>query len=88
MSKNYGAGKYFYKLFIALDQLLNAVLCGYPDETLSSRTYRSAVLESVKKRRWLIAHKFINGLFFWQKDHCYHSYISETERNHTAKDKI
>lgn len=77
MSKHYGAGKYFYKLAIALDQLLNTLLCGYPDETLSSRAYRSAVLESVKKRRWLIAHKVINGLFFWQKEHCKQSYLNE-----------
>lgn len=85
MSKNYGAGKYFYKLAIALDKLLNTVLCGYPDETLSSRAYRSAVLEIVKKKRWIIAHKIINTLFFWQKEHCYHSYLAETERKHSPK---
>lgn len=85
MSKNYGSAKYFYKLAIALDQLFNTILCGYPDETLSSRTYRSAVLETVKKKRWILAHKIINGLFFWQKDHCYHSHKSEIERNHSPR---
>ena len=28
---------YFWNIFIALDQLLNTVLGGYPDETISSR---------------------------------------------------
>ena len=29
--------RYFWFLFIAIDQLINTILGGYPDETLSSR---------------------------------------------------
>lgn len=55
---------------IALDQLANAICGGWADETLSSRAYR----ESPR------AEKFINTLFFWDKDHCYESYVSEQLR--------
>lgn len=55
---------------IALDQLANAICGGWADETLSSRAYR----ESPR------VEKFINTLFFWDKDHCYESYVSEQLR--------
>ena len=55
---------------IALDQLLNAVLGGWADETLSSRSYR-------EKPRLA---KFIDTLFWFDKDHCYESYVSEQLR--------
>lgn len=55
---------------IALDQLANAIGGGWADETLSSRAYR----ESPR------VEKFINTLFFWDKDHCYESYVSEQLR--------
>lgn len=55
---------------IALDQLANAICGGWADETLSSRAYR----ESPR------VEKFINTLFFWDRDHCYESYVSEQLR--------
>jgi hypothetical protein len=58
------------QVLIALDQLANAICGGWADETLSSRAYR----ESPR------AEKFINTLFFWDKDHCYESYVSEQLR--------
>jgi hypothetical protein len=59
------------QVLIAIDQLLNALLNGWADETLSSRAYReSPVLERV-----------INALLFWDEDHCYESYVSEQLRN-------
>lgn len=77
--------RYLYHLVIALDQLLNALLAGAADETLSSRTHRCAVLAKPPKRRWRIARRVINGLFFWQADHCRLSYESELKRNHAPK---
>lgn len=56
---------------IAFDQLLNTIGNGWADETLSSRAYR----ESPR------IEKFINALFFWDKDHCYESYVSEQLRS-------
>ncbi len=58
------------QVLIALDQMANAICGGWADETLSSRAYR----ESPR------VEKFINALFFWDKDHCYESYVSEQLR--------
>lgn len=66
---------YGKKLLIAADQLLNALLAGWPDETLSSRAYR---WEQNGVRKW--PRKAIDTLFFWEKNHCWESYRSEWER--------
>ena len=55
---------------IAIDQLLNTLLGGMADETLSARAHRTgSVLEPL-----------IDALFFWQADHCADAYRSEKER--------
>lgn len=64
-----------FQIAVALDQLVNALLGGYADETLSSRAYR---LELERGRTW--ARKLIDGLFFFDKDHCKESYESEVLR--------
>lgn len=65
---------YSKKVLIAIDQLLNAFIGGWPDETLSSRAYR---WEKDGKRSW--TRKLIDVMFFWEEEHCYASYISERE---------
>ena len=69
---------YLHQLAIAVDQLFNALLAGYADETLSARAYRS----QHKKRRWKILRKVIDGIFFWEDEHCFNSYLSEKNRKH------
>jgi len=54
--------RYFQNLFIAVDQLLNALMLGDPDETISSRVGRVAP-DSVAAR-------IINFICFYQTDHC------------------
>ncbi|WP_249963575.1 DNA helicase UvrD [Histophilus somni] len=72
---------YFYHNLIALDQLFNTALGGAADETLSSRTYRGAVLADKPKRRWRLLHRIIEGIFFWEKGkHCKIAYQSELDR--------
>ncbi len=66
---------YGKKILIGIDQLLNALLAGWPDETLSSRAYRWDV-DGVRK--W--PRKAIDTMFFWEKNHCWESYRSEWER--------
>ena len=66
---------YGKKLLVALDQLANTVLGGWPDETFSSRAWR---WEADGKRAW--PRKLIDRLFFWEKDHCRQSYESEVTR--------
>lgn len=61
-------------VLIAADQLVNALLAGWPDETLSSRAYR---WEQNGVRSW--PRRLIDRLFFWEQEHCYQSYISERE---------
>lgn len=61
-------------VLIAADQLVNALLAGWPDETLSSRAWR---WEQNGVRSW--PRRFIDRLFFWEQQHCYQSYISERE---------
>ena len=65
---------YGKRTLIAVDQLLNTLLGGWPDETLSSRCYRWA-RDGV--RAW--PRKLVDGLFFWQREHCKSSYESERE---------
>ena len=67
--------QYIKNLLIALDQLLNALFGGWPDSTLSARAYR---LEQERGRKW--PRVLIDTLFFFDRDHCYQSYLSEIER--------
>lgn len=68
--------RYGYHVIIALDQLFNALTGGAADETLSSRTYRGAVLADKPKKRWRVLYRLINALFF-DVNHCKASYESE-----------
>ena len=68
--------RYGYHVIIALDQLFNALMGGAADETLSSRTYRGAILADKPKKRWRVLYRVINALFF-DVNHCKASYESE-----------
>ena len=68
--------RYGYHVIIALDQLFNALTGGAADETLSSRTYRGAILEENPKKRWRVLYRLIYALFF-DVNHCKASYESE-----------
>ena len=69
MPEEYGYGKC---VAIAVDQLFNALCNGWPDETLSSRAHR---MDRDGVRHW--PRKLIDGIFFWQKEHCKRAYESE-----------
>lgn len=66
------------QIAIAFDQLLNTLLSGFADETLSARAWRM----QYKKRRWMLVRIIIDTVFFWQEDHCRNSYLSEKQRRH------
>ena len=57
-------GKYLKNILISIDQFANTVLGGHPDETLSSRA------QHLKEKGVYWWANIINGIFFWQKDHC------------------
>lgn len=69
--------QYLWGIFIALTQLLNALLGGWPDETTSSRAWR---LEQQGSAAGRVARIAIDTLFFWQRGHCESSYDSERAR--------
>ena len=59
------------QILIAIDQLANAIIGGWADETLSSRAWRE------DRRRLVVV---IDCIFFWEDRHCEASYISERQR--------
>ncbi len=73
--------KWGTQVILAIDQLANAVFAGSADETISARSYRMTV-SPTPKRRWVLARKLIDTLFFWQDDHTYNAYVAEVERQH------
>lgn len=72
-------------VLIAVDQLANTLLAGFPDETLSSRAYRCGELALTPKRRWVWVYKGLNLLFFWQPNHCEQAHLSEVARLHSPR---
>lgn len=65
---------YWKNVLIAVDQLFNAVIGGYCDETMSSRAWR---WEQDGVRSW--PRRVIDRLFFWEPNHCRASFQSERE---------
>ena len=75
---------YFEQVFIAADQLVNALIppldgtVSYADETLSARAYRAHRDGKVLGKLFM---RPIDLLFFWQgPGHCRNAYIKEFER--------
>ena len=68
-----GTLSYIKSALIALDQLVNALAGGWPDETLSSRCWRL----SLAGRDW--PRRVVDGLalIFGDRDHCRESFESE-----------
>lgn len=69
------------EVLIAFDQLLNAILGGWADETMSARCWRLRQHQPYKALR-----PVIDGLFFFQPEHCRSSYESEVLRTQLPKD--
>jgi len=63
---------YWFRVLIAVDQLLNVVfLNGQEDHTISGRVGFKA--HTTGKRRWRYTEKVINAIFFFDENHCYNS---------------
>jgi hypothetical protein len=54
---------------VALDSLVNAIFGGYAGETISARAYRLRTYQPYKTLQ-----PVIDGLFFFQPNHCKSSY--------------
>ena len=73
---------YIKNILISIDQLVNTILSGEPDESLSSRAWRHYEDGSLKWPKILI-----DIIFFWEDNHCYNSYLAELNRDH-LKDEM
>lgn len=73
--------QYLFNILISIDQLANALLGGYPDETISSRVGKLAAQKNCLLCRW-----FCVLLDKLDKNHCASS-IEEDEGD-TSADKI
>ena len=65
----------YFQVLVAVDQLVNTLLGGYADETLSSRAWRHKKDGSRSWPAWII-----DKIFFWQDAHCKTAYESELNR--------
>lgn len=73
------AGSYLGRLALTVDQAVNAVSGGSPDETISARAYRQA---EAGNTFWKIGRTLIDWLFFWQPQHTKDAYLAEQARCH------
>lgn len=69
--------QYFHNLIICGSQVLNTLIGGCPDETISARAWRKNNIPLIF---------FINGVFFWQNNHCRGAYHQEKTRKHQHRD--
>ena len=67
--------RYLKQVLIAFDHLINALLGGWADESLSAHAWRQH-LEG--KRNW--PYLLIDAILFFDGNHCRTSYESELER--------
>lgn len=90
MSRSWG-----HEVFVAVDQVVNAILAGYADETISARSYRLGRRDSDAGvwGRWRVSWVVVDVLFYWQdaylrvstgrwpvKGHCERAYDQEFSR--------
>jgi len=64
---------YLVNILLGVDQLLNVIMLGDPDETISSRCGRVFPDSAITH--------FIDAIFFWKKDHCQRAIEQEGYRD-------
>lgn len=90
MSRSWG-----HEVFVAVDQVINAIFGGYSDESISARAYRlgSKAWRRDKWDQWRVVWVIADVLFVWQDmwiqyrtgfaptaGHCERAYESEVKR--------
>ena len=79
---------YIWHLWLAIDQLANAILAGSADETLSARAWRTEQRGRILGK---LLRPCIDLLFFAltlgrQRDHCAGAYRAEQSRKHLPRE--
>lgn len=72
-----GVSGYLHQVAIAVDQLVNALVGGWADETLSARAWRLR-----HRPAWARIRRVIDALFFWESAHCASAWAYEAHRGH------
>lgn len=77
-------GRFTVNYFLAIDQLINTLLMGHPDETISSRLGRTIGKERYFWVGWF--RRFVDTLFFFDKGpngegHCQASVMPLEQQN-------
>jgi hypothetical protein len=67
--------KYILNILVSIDQLINTLAGGSPDETISSRLARNYPNSFLTK--------LIDKIFFWDESHC-QKYLEPADRNADA----
>jgi hypothetical protein len=70
------------QIALAFDQLCNTLAGGWADETFSARCWRCR-----DRRPFSYLRVVIDGLFFWDDEHCKSSYESELSRNQSPPEE-
>jgi hypothetical protein len=68
---------YILNILIGIDQFCTTLIGGYPDETLSSYAYR---MELQGARIGKYVRPFIDGILFFDPNHCQQAWQSERDR--------
>lgn len=66
--------QYILNVLAAISQIVNALLGGHPNMTLSARCYRER-----DRLVWGALRLIINAVFWFDEDHCYSSWVKDTE---------
>ncbi len=75
--------KYGYNVLVALDQFINTIFAGYPDETLSARSWRKA---QAGQWFWRAMRWGVDMIFFWEPGHCKAAFENEAARGHSPRE--
>lgn len=73
--------RYFWNIIIGIDQLINTLFGGDPDETISSRLGKWLVLPH-DQLKWKISYTICRILHLFDKNHC----IKNIEEDEGAND--
>lgn len=74
--------KYLLLPLLFIDCLINRLLQGSFNETLSARAHR---IREIHQPYWYWVADAIDTLFFWSKDHCHKQWLDEQKYGGTWK---
>lgn len=71
-----------WQIVYLIDLAVNVLFLGWAGEYISSRCYRQKDKKVLGMPLFLWGKYIINGIFFWQKDHCFESFLGQKAQAH------